>query len=371
MLKKTIVCICAIAAELCASGGKSGTPEPAAQNSAEVLISKETAPAGGTVQVKFSTTSPQPIMSGALGVGGYALDGVALTGPLGDSAGIAIQQGSTIQVLPLSPLGDLGTGGYPFLTLTMTIPSNLAAGTVVPMDFTPGTTALVNAAGPVPVTTKPGSITAGGTFSINQVQPGSGVYPGGTVVRISGQGFQTNAGLRTIEMNFASYKVVSPTEIDFVLKEQTTLDGTAVQVSSGGNTQTFYCYSRGQSLQPPSRSLLRNVDPAFQRLTHALAQAGPFSAQAPGQYVALALQNPNPGPAAVTVTLTHSDGSTVSNLIVLPPDTRIMDDVIALTGAGSLEAGDMLNVTSTVAIQILGIYADETAGTAMPFLPAF
>ena len=370
MLKKTIVCFCSIAAAVYASGGKSGSEDSTAANSAEVLISKETAPAGGTVQIKFSTTSPQPIMSGATGFDGYSLDGVSLSSPLGDAAGIALQRGSAIQILPLSPSGDLGTGDYPFLTVTMTLPQALAAGTVVPVDLSRDT-ALANAAGPVAVSTKPGSITVGGTFSINQVIPGGGTYPGGTVVRILGQGFQPNAGLHTVEVNFSSYKVVSPTEIDFVLKEQSNLDNTSVQVSSGGNTQTFYGYVRGQSLQPPSRTLLTSVDPAFQRVTHALAQAGPFAAQADGQYVALALQNPNPGPAAVTLTLTHADGSTVSNLIVLPSGTKIMDDVVALTRADFLGAGDMLNLTSTAAIQILGIYADETSGTATPFLPAF
>jgi hypothetical protein len=369
MLKKAIVCV-SIAAELYASGGKSGTPETTAPNSAEVLISKEIAPAGGTVQVKFSTTSPQPIMSGATGFDGFALNGVALTSPLGDAAGIALKQGSTIQIVPLSPSGDLGTGDYPFLTVTMTLPLTMAAGTVLPIDLAQGTT-LVNAAGPIAVTTKPGSITAGGTFSVNEVRPGAGTYPGGTVVRILGQGFPPNAGLRTVGFNFASYKVVSPTEIDVVLKEQSTLDNTSVQVSGSGITQTFFCYLRGQWLQPPSRQMLVNIDPAFQHLTHALAQAGPFAAQAPGQYVALALQNPNPGPAAVTLTLTHADGSTSSNLIVLLSGMKIMDDVAALTGASSLEAGDVLNMTSTAAIQILGIYADETEGTAKPFLPSF
>jgi len=370
MRKKIIVCVCSMAAELFASGGKSGTPETTAPNSVEISISKEMAPPGGTVQVKFATTSPQPIMSGATGFSGYALDGVALTSPLGDSAGLALQQGSSIQIFSLSPSGDLGTGDYPFLTVTMTLPTGLTAGSAIPVDLAPGTT-LVNAAGPISVTTKPGSITAGGTFSINEVEPATGTYPGGTVVRILGSGFQSNAGLHTIGFNYASYKVVSPAEMDFVLKEQSTLDGSSVQVNSGGNTQTFYSYLRGHYLQQPSRSLLRSVDPAFQRLTHALAQAGPFQAQAPGQYVALALQNPNVGPAAVTLTLTHADGSTASNLIVLTSGTRIMDDVAVLTGSGSLAPGDILNVTSTAAIQILGIYADETAGTVKPFLPAF
>jgi hypothetical protein len=334
-----------------------------------VLISKEIAPAGGTVQMKFSTTSPQPILSGGTGIPGTSLNGVALTSPLGDAAGIAIEQGSTIRIIPISPLGDLGTSEYPFLTVTMTLPANLSTGTVIPIDLSG--TDLYSAAGRIAVTTKPGSITVGGTFSINEIRPGGGTLPGGSLVRIFGQGFQQNAGLRTVDFNYSSYKVVSTNEIDFFLKEQTTLDAKAVQVTSGGITSTFYSYLRGEYLQKPSRTLLRSIDPAFQQLTHALAQAGPFAAQGPSQYVALALQNPNPGPAAVTLTLTRADGSTASNLIVLPSGARIMDEVSALIGTRPLTAGDVLNVVSTAAIQILGIYADESAGAATPFLPSF
>ena len=326
MLKKTIVCVCSIAAGVYASGGKSGTPEPAAANSAEVLISKEITPAGGTVQVKFATTSPQPILSGATGFDGFALNWRRVDKSprrfRRDSASAGIDDSH----FPSQSFRGSGNRG---LSVAHRY-DDAAAGSLARCSSSGGPgpgTSLVNAAGPITVTTKPGSITTGGTFSINEVQPGGGTHPGGSVVRILGQGFQSNSGLRTVGFNFASYKVVSTTEIDVILKEQSTLDNTSVQVSAGGVTQTFFCYLRGHYLQPPTKALLQNVDPAFQRLTHALAQAGPFPAQSPGQYVALALQNPNPGPAAVTLTLTHADGSAVTNLIVLPSGTRIMDDI--------------------------------------------
>ena len=85
----------------------------------------------------------------------------------------------------------------------------------------------------------------------------------------------------------------------------------------------------------------------------------------------MALQNPNSGPAAITLNLTHSDGTVSTALIVLPSGGRVMDDIAALVGTSSVQQGDVFSLTSTAGIQILGITADETAGSAIPFLPAF
>jgi len=377
ILKKITLCALALASTLFAGGGSSGgsgktgsSDPPAGTNAAEIRISNYVAPAGGTAQITFTMTSPQPILSGGGGFGGYDLNGAALTSPLGDAAGVAFLHNGIVQIDTLSPLGDLGTGDYPFLAVTMTVPSNIPAGTTVPMDLLPGST-FSNNSGLLSIAAKPGTLTIGGNFSISEVRPGGGTWPGGTVVRVFGNGFQPNASLQTPKLQIASYSFVSPTEMDFVLKEQTTLDAQAVQISSGGATQLFYSYLRGAVLQPPSRPFLLNVDPMFQRLTHALAQAGPFAAFSEGQYIALALQNPNPGPAAVTLTITRADGAVSSNLVVLPPGSRVMDDLAALVGLNALAAGDTFNLVSTTPVQILGINVDESRAAVTPFLPSF
>src|SRR5207248_9728299 len=136
--------------------------------------------------------------------------------------------------------------------------------------------ALVTSAGPQSVIVKPGALVVGGNFSIHGVTPGGGTYPAGTTIRIDGKGFLPDAQLFTPLMTVSSYNVVSSTEIDFTLAEQTTLDGQPVQVINGPFRQTYYSYLRGIALRAPARPLLLNTEPIFQQQTHALASAGPF-----------------------------------------------------------------------------------------------
>jgi hypothetical protein len=87
-----------------------------------------------------------------------------------------------------------------------------------------------------------------------------------------------------------------------------------------------------------------------------------------GQFVALAVQNPNPGPVSVTFQL-QSTGATTS--IVLPSGGRIKDELGALLGGLSVNAGDVVKVNATAGVQILGLIGDENATTVTPFLPTF
>lgn len=370
MVKRIALSAFATAGIICASGAKPNNPPPPAPNSAELRISNEIVPAGGTVQIKYAFTNPTPIWSGGMGLAATSLDGVALWNPAGDAAGVAVLQNGFVHVSVLSPSHDLGMLDYPFLTVTTNIPSTLKTGTTIPLTIS-SADALFGAAGPLNITVKPGTLLVGGTVSIHNVRPGGGTWPAGTTIRVEGTGFGSGSQLRTPGFKTSSWRVASPTEIDFTLQEQTTLDAQPIQIISGVIVTTFYSYLRGKPLQDPSRALLKSTDPIFQLQTHALAQADPFSAQAPGQYIAFALQNPNPGPVVVTLNLTHSDSSVTSSAIVLPSGARIMDDIAALLNLPGIQAGDRFSLFSTSAIQILGLTVDENAGTVIPFLPTF
>jgi hypothetical protein len=336
----------------------------------EIRVFNELVPAGGTVQIKYSLTNPQPILSGGTGAHTYGdLDGVALWDPKGDAAGIAILRNGNVYVSAISPSGNIGMADDPFLTITMNLPTSLVNGTSLPLTLS--ASGFTTSDGPLPIVVNSGTLKIGGNFSIHGVTPGGGTYPAGTVVRIDGQGFLPNAQVHTKGLKISSPKVVSSTEIDFTLQGKTTLDGAEIEVQNGPFTQTYYSYLRGVYLRPPSRTILQNSEPVFQQLTHALATAGPFVNQTSNQYVALALQNPNPGPAVATLTITHSDGSTTITAITLLSGVRVMDELAALCNLNTLRNGDRLSLTSTAAIQILGIMVDENAGTMAPFLPTF
>lgn len=372
VLVRAVASVGASVGIICAGGSKPVAPPPPAPNSAEIRVFSEVAPPGGTVQVKFGLTNPQPIMTGGTGMPAYSLDGVSLWSALGDSAGVGyLTKDGQLYISAISPQSDLGTvTDYPFLTVTMNVPTTLKTGTVVPLTLTTAPN-FVNGLGTIATTVKPGTLTIGGGFSIHNVKPGGGTYAAGTTIRVEGSGFASNAVLKTPTFKVNSYRVVSSTEIEFTLKSQTTLDAQPIQVISGGLTQTYYSYLRGIPTQSPSRSQLKNTDPIFQLLTHSLAAAAPAPAQVPGQYTAYALQNPNPGPAAITLTLTHADGSITTRLAVLNSGERLMDELGALFGGVNVAAGDRFSLVSTAPIQILGMKVDETAWTIVPFLPTF
>src|SRR5437667_1542835 len=116
LLRSAMTAIAAVGV-VWASGAKPPVSQPPVPNSAEVRIANEIAPAGGTTQIKFSLTNPQPIMSGGTGFDVFQVNGVSLASPGGDAAGAAYVHDGRAYIYAISPLGDLALAtDYPFLT---------------------------------------------------------------------------------------------------------------------------------------------------------------------------------------------------------------------------------------------------------------
>ena len=353
------------------SGGGGGGGGTTAPGTAEVRTLSERVPAGGTVQVKHLFTQPVPITSGGTNflLDGFTVDGVSVTSPLGDTVGAALVKNQMLCLYFVSPNSDFGTNlDYPFLTVTMDIPATKPAGSTYSLALL-GNSVFQTPGGSLTLTDpKPGTLTIGGTISVNGVFPGGGTWPAGTVIRVKGTGFQTGTKLST-KMKITTPVFVSPTEMRFSLQEMTTLDTQPIQAGNPDGSQVvFYSYLRGVSVQPPSRTLLQQTEPIFPTQTHALATVGPLPSMGTGDYVALAVQNPNPGPAVVTFTLL-STGATTS--VLLPSGGRIMDDISVLLGGASVGTGDVVTVTATAGVQMLGIYANDSGSKVTPFVPSF
>jgi hypothetical protein len=47
-----------------------------------------------------------------------------------------------------------------------------------------------------------------------------------------------------------------------------------------------------------------------------------------------------------------------------------MDDLSALLGC-AIPAGDVVAISATSAVQMVGLYGDEAQGTVTPFVPSF
>jgi hypothetical protein len=297
----------------------------------------------------------------------FAVDGIALTSPLGDTAGAGVVSNGKLSLYVISPGSDFGSNlDYPFITLTMDIPSSMPTGTTFPLTLDAGSVQTLT--GPLTFSDpKPGTLTIGGTISIRGVFPGGGTYAAGQVISVRGTGFQPGTKLTT-KMKTSSAIFVSPTELHFTLNETATMDTQPITVQNPDGSQvTFYSYLRGAPVSAPSRPVLQATEPVFQALTHSLATVSAASCDA-NQYLALAIQNPNRAPVSVGF-LNPATGAFSS--LVLPPAGRIMDELGTLTGSAGLSGSDVLIIGATSPVQMLGLCADDTAFTVVPFLPAF
>ena len=203
-----------------------GKQNPAAPGTTEVRISSEIAPPGGTAQLKFSLTEPRPIMSSGsrMAVGGMTVDGVAVWSSTGNAGGLGVLKDGFLTLMAVDPTGVMGTNvDYPFLTVTMDLPSTLPIGFLLPIDWTEPW--LASNTGPLVLLVKPGGVKVAPGINIRNVYPGGGTYPAGTVIRISGSGFNLFTKLQTAVKH--SSLSISPDEIRFTLLEQTTMDSQA------------------------------------------------------------------------------------------------------------------------------------------------
>src|SRR5205085_7073645 len=94
-----------------------------------------------------------------------------------------------------SPDSDFGSNlDYPFVTVTLTIPSTVPAGSTYPLSLS--NALFVGPSGPFSFTDpKPGTLTVGGSISIRGLVPGGGTWPAGTVITVQGTGFKSTTKL--------------------------------------------------------------------------------------------------------------------------------------------------------------------------------
>ena len=323
------------------------------------------------MQIKFMLTQPRPItsMGSSFTMRGSVVGGVSIVSPLGDAAGTAVMRDGLLHISIVSPASDFGMNldDYPFLTLTMSVPNDLAPGSAFPLSLDEST--VLGPDGALDFSdSKPGTLTIGGSVSISGVFPGGGTQPAGAVIRVLGSGFNPGSKLSS-KMKISNPVYISSNEMRFTLRDATRLDSQSVTVvNSDGSQATFYSYLRGNPVRTPSRALLLATDPIFASGTHGLARFGPLPSSDDGSFTAVAVQNPGPGPVSVTFQLARTGAQST---VVLQAGDRVMDEISALLGGAVVLANDVVEVTSTSGVQILGLSANEVSGTVAPFLPEF
>ena len=267
-------------------------------------ISQETAPAGGWVQLKISLAVPALVGSGRIvmdldpSVFGN-IGKVSVFSAAGDAYGIATAQGQHLDASFTSPSGGIGQlRNLPILVATVPILQTGAPGAVAAIAADPSQSTWQDPMGNAySVTVVPGSVTAGGSLSVQGVTPGGGILPAGAKLQIQGSGFAPQTTVTIDGVVIASTVFVSPQEIDMILGAPAEMTGKRLVLTSPGASGVTYFASLGgvasSSWLPPGpvNPLFPNAQPVFPleaQLTGILSAIG----DSPGSAIGLA-RKPN------------------------------------------------------------------------------
>ncbi len=278
-------------------------------------ISNETAPAGGWAQIKVFATPPRQITVGALtmdfdpAVFGD-ISNVAVFSATDDAAGYARVKGKHVDAHFSSPSGGIGQlPNLPVFVVSIPVLAGVPAGatSLLTLDPTgsPGNYYLQSgpawqdkAGNACSTTVSPATLRVGGSMSVQNLTPGGGLLPKGTVLQIRGAGFDLSTAVAIDGVSIASTQLVSSQEIDATLGGATEMTGERVRLTNAAGGQVDYFLALPSA--PTSSAAL--TDPTLHVLlpltTYQLAQFG-----YPTNYkihIFLALQNPTLAPVTVT-----------------------------------------------------------------------
>lgn len=376
MYSKAIV-VCLSAATATALLGQGG-PGPGSGGSGSakqvaLFIPNETAPPDGVAQMKFMVTEPTPISTGRPVVTGDAslfdaVWGIQLFNAAGDLNGVAMVNGTQVQIQYITSTGAQGTD-YPIMTLALHVRPDAVPGTQTQFALSPASSWVLGSLGtatakPMP----PATIKVGGSISITNVTPGGGTLPAGSMVTIHGIGFQPKTQVQLNAIKFSSIQIVSGEEIQFTLAQATNMSGQKIQVvNPDGSQDTYFSYMRGIPLGQSNQPLLTGAVPIFSSMTYSAAVFNPVMPAAATQFAGVAMQNCGTTDAQATVALYSSANVLMgTSTVTIPSGYRMMREISELTGSAP-GFGSYLMVTASQPIQVFGFIGDNAAGTLTPF----
>ena len=196
------------------------------------------------MQFKIRADSPAPIASGAFTIDldpavFGALSDVTVFGAAGDALGYARVAGRHAEVHFSSPSGTIGQlPGLPVAVLTAPV----FAGATVPVSIDPTLAPWLDTNGkPYTVTATPGAFRSGGTMWLQSVTPGGGHLPAGTVLRLSGGGFDATTKVEVDGVFIATQQLIDQQHIELTLGGATEITARHVVVTNGsGDRQELF-----------------------------------------------------------------------------------------------------------------------------------
>jgi uncharacterized protein (TIGR03437 family) len=325
-------------------------------------ISTETAPPGGWAQIKVSSATPQRVASGRLAMkfdpavfGPIA--NVAVFSAQGDAVGIATVNGQSLDVFLSSAAGGIGQlPDLPILTVTLPVLAGTPVRTVSaitldasPENVPPGAERLwMDLQHNIySVTVVPGSVTVGGSLSVQNLVPGGGLLPAGALVRINGTGFSAATAATIDGVSVSKVQFAGTGEIDLTLGGAADLTGKRVVLRNPDGAQVEYFSAIPSVPDQGTENLAPGVQPLLSMQTW--TSAGVTFTERGG---VVALQNPNP--TAVDVIL-----QTTSVVSVLGGQTTVSIPPGALnlyaTRSTGIQGANGFRAFASLPIRVLGM----------------
>ena len=284
------VIVLQVAAILCLAEGAAGSPSPALQ----LMVSNETVPPGGTVELKFSLSQPNIIAIGELAVDldpsvFASATAASVFSANGDAAGVVQIQGLHVDVHFSSQNGGIGRlAGVPIVVVTATVLPTAVVGKITSVSADPSGSQWLGPSTPTghgdfiyppaySVSVSPGTVTIGGTLSISSITPVGGVLPTGTVIQIRGTGFANTTTAQISGASVASVQVTAPQTMSLTLAGPNELTGKQISVrNSDGSEVDVFPFAPQAPVSLPDTPL-DGVLPIFPLQTYTLAAAYGFA----------------------------------------------------------------------------------------------
>jgi len=354
-------------------------------------VDSPTVPPGGMLQMQVFVTEPNPILKGKQGVK-FAAVRAALAAPLataavpapllgairdaalfsaaGDVSGVAVGKSGGTQVFFTSPLSSFGTtSDTPVMTIQVPVSSAAAIGQTDDLTLDPNNSLWYDPNSNLyPVELKSGVMTVGGTLSVSDVTPGSGIVLPGKVISIKGIGFDSSSRVDITEAAIATTRFVNAKLIQVTLSAPIDIRGRRIRVTNANKELvTYYPYQRTTRQGASTHALIASSIPLFAQTTR---KVGFFRPTLTGTiFSGLALQNLNAVKANVVLRLTRSGVVLATQNIVLGVKSSMARDLAELFPGAVANAGTRLRVSSDQPIQMMGLLGDDSTRTVLPINP--
>jgi hypothetical protein len=366
------------------------TPRPNDGPGLSLRLADETAPAGSVVQIKLEVTEPKPISTGRgkikiKGVG--TVEGIVLMNEGQDTYGLAMVDGDELSFAIVSPSSLFGTpADYPILGIAGTV-ANASLGTTFPLTLDPSGLGFRDPSGAVyPTELQDGTLTVvSNAIAIGDVSPGSAVVPAGGVVHISGANFTPTTRLQLSETSVIEQRFINSHQIDVVLGQTTNMHGLRIRArndeKNNRSESEYFSYERTSPIGASNDSILRKVVPLFAPMSYTTATVDLPLRPSRGRRRAvrggsgtsattagIALQNLQSSTASVSVELLDANANVyATNTVSIGPDRSLVRELSELFG--SVAPATALRIRSNVPIQVLGLVADRSSGSAAALPP--